>query len=164
MLQIQQETTVNVHPCSCTQTGMSMFSCCVLCLFVLPDAYGHENDQNPHEIKRTKKKFALMSCAFSVVVFLIYSFVWGLVHRAVSCPYSDVNLNKEGLLQDRLIGEKPPALAGPQKAKRVEVPTPVSVPAPTVPEPSDDSPQSRSAPREACTRQQGGSGGACTWV
>ncbi|KAK6474192.1 lethal(3)malignant brain tumor-like protein 4 isoform X1 [Huso huso] len=68
---------------------------------------------------------------------------YGTHYTAVSCPYSDVNLNKEGLLQDRLIGEKPPALAGPQKAKRVEVPTPVSVPAPTVPEPSDNSPQSR---------------------
>ncbi|MBN3288907.1 LMBL1 protein, partial [Polyodon spathula] len=76
---------------------------------------------------------------FSVEVFVIYSFVWGLVHSAVSCPYSEINLNKEGLLPDRLIGEKPPTLAGPQKGKRVEAPAPT----PTVPEPSDDSPQSR---------------------
>ncbi|XP_041096480.1 lethal(3)malignant brain tumor-like protein 4 isoform X3 [Polyodon spathula] len=64
---------------------------------------------------------------------------YGTHYTAVSCPYSEINLNKEGLLPDRLIGEKPPTLAGPQKGKRVEAPAPT----PTVPEPSDDSPQSR---------------------
>lgn len=31
----------------------------------------------------------------------------------VSCPYSEMNLNKEGLLPDRLGGERPLVLSGP---------------------------------------------------
>lgn len=36
----------------------------------------------------------------------------------VSCPYSEVNLNKEGLLPDRLSGERPPTLSGPHPRGR----------------------------------------------
>lgn len=36
----------------------------------------------------------------------------------VSCPYSEINLNKEGLLPDRLSGERPLALCGPQPRGR----------------------------------------------
>lgn len=36
----------------------------------------------------------------------------------VSCPYSEMNLNKEGLLPDRLSGERPFALCGPQPRGR----------------------------------------------
>lgn len=40
------------------------------------------------------------------------------VHSQVSCPYSEMNLNKEGLLPDRLSGERPLALCGPQPRGR----------------------------------------------
>uniref|UniRef100_A0A7N8XPE2 L3MBTL histone methyl-lysine binding protein 1b n=1 Tax=Mastacembelus armatus TaxID=205130 RepID=A0A7N8XPE2_9TELE len=37
---------------------------------------------------------------------------------AVSCPYSEMNLNKEGLLPDRLSGERPLTLSGPHPRGR----------------------------------------------
>lgn len=36
----------------------------------------------------------------------------------VSCPYSEMNLNKEGLLPDRLSGERPLTLSGPHPRGR----------------------------------------------
>ncbi|KAG9328941.1 hypothetical protein JZ751_009152 [Albula glossodonta] len=71
---------------------------------------------------------------------------YGTHYTAVSCPYSEMNLNKEGLIPDRLSGEKPTALAGPTRGRRPEIPSPAPNPAPTTPdqpEASDDSPQSR---------------------
>ncbi|KAF7669719.1 hypothetical protein LDENG_00147160 [Lucifuga dentata] len=38
---------------------------------------------------------------------------YGTHYTRVSCPYSEMNLNKEGLLPDRLSGERPVALSGP---------------------------------------------------
>ncbi|XP_025976123.2 lethal(3)malignant brain tumor-like protein 3 isoform X3 [Dromaius novaehollandiae] len=38
-------------------------------------------------------------------------------HSAVSCPYSEINLNKESLLPDRLSGEMPAASPGPRNRK-----------------------------------------------
>ncbi|KAG7469159.1 hypothetical protein MATL_G00125940 [Megalops atlanticus] len=49
---------------------------------------------------------------------------YGTHYTAVSCPYSEVNLNKEGLVPDRLSGERPTALAGPHRGRRSEPPTP----------------------------------------
>uniref|UniRef100_A0A669BPS6 L3MBTL histone methyl-lysine binding protein 1b n=1 Tax=Oreochromis niloticus TaxID=8128 RepID=A0A669BPS6_ORENI len=43
---------------------------------------------------------------------------YGTHYTQVSCPYSEVNLNKEGLLPDRLSGERPPALSGPHPRGR----------------------------------------------
>lgn len=40
--------------------------------------------------------------------------------RAVSCPYSDLNLNKDGLVPDRLSGERPVTLSGPPRHRRAE--------------------------------------------
>ncbi|XP_028983721.1 lethal(3)malignant brain tumor-like protein 4 isoform X2 [Betta splendens] len=37
---------------------------------------------------------------------------YGTHYTQVSCPYSEMNLNKEGLLPDRLNGERPPTLGG----------------------------------------------------
>ncbi|XP_068794367.1 lethal(3)malignant brain tumor-like protein 3 isoform X3 [Struthio camelus] len=38
-------------------------------------------------------------------------------HSVVSCPYSEINLNKESLLPDRLSGEMPAASPGPRNRK-----------------------------------------------
>lgn len=59
--------------------------------------------------------------------------------RAVSCPYSEVNLNKEGLLPDRLSGEKPVTLSGPSRHRRTELlaPTPSTTPTGSNPETND---------------------------
>lgn len=50
------------------------------------------------------------------------NFILGLgnvcVCSQVSCPYSEMNLNKEGLLPDRLSGERPLALSGPHPRGR----------------------------------------------
>ncbi|XP_018612939.1 lethal(3)malignant brain tumor-like protein 4 isoform X2 [Scleropages formosus] len=66
---------------------------------------------------------------------------YGTHYTAVSCPYSEMNLNKEGLIPDRLSGERPMVQAGPHRGKRSEPPTPTST-TPELPEGPDDSPQS----------------------
>uniref|UniRef100_A0A8C2X5R9 L3MBTL histone methyl-lysine binding protein 1b n=1 Tax=Cyclopterus lumpus TaxID=8103 RepID=A0A8C2X5R9_CYCLU len=43
---------------------------------------------------------------------------YGTHYTQVSCPYSEMNLNKEGLLPDRLSGERPLALSGPHPRGR----------------------------------------------
>uniref|UniRef100_A0A3B5QPH1 L3MBTL histone methyl-lysine binding protein 1b n=1 Tax=Xiphophorus maculatus TaxID=8083 RepID=A0A3B5QPH1_XIPMA len=74
---------------------------------------------------------------------------YGTHYTQVSCPYSEVNLNKEGLLPDRLGGERPLVLSGPPaRGRRPDPhsnnPTQTTV-APAQSEPLLD-PQSRSAP------------------
>lgn len=42
-------------------------------------------------------------------------------YSQVSCPYSETNLNKEGLVPDRLSGERPLALSGlPPRGRRTD--------------------------------------------
>lgn len=53
-----------------------------------------------------------------------------------------MNLNKEGLIPDRLSGERPAAAAGPHRGKRSEPATPTST-TPELPDMPEDSPQSR---------------------
>ncbi|KAM6239864.1 lethal(3)malignant brain tumor-like protein 4 isoform 3-T4 [Porphyrio hochstetteri] len=66
---------------------------------------------------------------------------YGTHYTLVGCPYSDVNLNRENLLQNRLSGERPSPGNSTQKAKRLETPAPILLGAG---EPSqEDSPQSR---------------------
>ncbi|XP_074782318.1 lethal(3)malignant brain tumor-like protein 4 isoform X1 [Athene noctua] len=48
---------------------------------------------------------------------------YGTHYTSVGCPYSDVNLNRENFLQDRLSREKP-SPSNMQKAKRLETPLP----------------------------------------
>uniref|UniRef100_A0A3B3QJ71 L3MBTL histone methyl-lysine binding protein 1b n=1 Tax=Paramormyrops kingsleyae TaxID=1676925 RepID=A0A3B3QJ71_9TELE len=67
---------------------------------------------------------------------------YGTHYTAVSCPYSEMNLNKEGLIPDRLSGERPTAVAGPHRGKRSEPATPTST-TPELPDMPEDSPQSR---------------------
>lgn len=59
---------------------------------------------------------------FDLIKMALFFFCLGVcVVRArsqVSCPYSEMNLNKEGLLPDRLSGERPLALCGPQPRGR----------------------------------------------
>uniref|UniRef100_A0A8C9X3L3 L3MBTL histone methyl-lysine binding protein 1b n=1 Tax=Sander lucioperca TaxID=283035 RepID=A0A8C9X3L3_SANLU len=43
---------------------------------------------------------------------------YGTHYTQVSCPYSEMNFNKEGLLPDRLSGERPLALSGPHPRGR----------------------------------------------
>ncbi|KAM8870851.1 lethal(3)malignant brain tumor-like protein 4 isoform 5-T7 [Spinachia spinachia] len=43
---------------------------------------------------------------------------YGTHYTQVSCPYSETNMNKEGLLPDRLSGERPLALSGPHPRGR----------------------------------------------
>uniref|UniRef100_A0A665WAH7 Lethal(3)malignant brain tumor-like protein 4 n=1 Tax=Echeneis naucrates TaxID=173247 RepID=A0A665WAH7_ECHNA len=74
---------------------------------------------------------------------------YGTHYTSVSCPYSEMNLNKEGLLPDRLSGERPVTLSGPHARGRR--PDPNSSTAtqtsstPEQPEGAEDS-QNRTAP------------------
>lgn len=65
----------------------------------------------------------------------------------VSCPYSEMNLNKEGLLPDRLSGERPLTLSGPHPRGRRPDPhaiTPTQTPTtPEQPEGADNSQNNR---------------------
>ncbi|XP_058232977.1 lethal(3)malignant brain tumor-like protein 1 isoform X2 [Hemibagrus wyckioides] len=68
---------------------------------------------------------------------------YGTHYTAVSCPYSELNLNKEGLLPDRLSGERPVTLSGPTRHRRTEsvTQTPSATPTPT-PTPTGSNPES----------------------
>uniref|UniRef100_A0A3Q4AJB5 SAM domain-containing protein n=1 Tax=Mola mola TaxID=94237 RepID=A0A3Q4AJB5_MOLML len=73
---------------------------------------------------------------------------YGTHYTLVSCPYSEMNLNKEGLLPDRLSGERPLALCGPQpRGRRPDQHTSTTQTSSTSdqPEGAEDS-QSRTAP------------------
>ncbi|XP_073471658.1 lethal(3)malignant brain tumor-like protein 4 isoform X1 [Aquarana catesbeiana] len=74
---------------------------------------------------------------------------YGTHYTAVGCPYSEVNLNRESLLQDRLSGEKPLPAYSPLKPRRPGTPNPT-------PDPHPDSPQSRKSPTP--TEEQFGKG------
>ncbi|XP_040507944.1 lethal(3)malignant brain tumor-like protein 3 isoform X5 [Gallus gallus] len=72
---------------------------------------------------------------------------YGTHYTLVGCPYSDVNLNKENVLQDRLGGERPSPSSSLQKAKKLETPAQVLLRAG---EPSqEDSPQSRKSAQDS---------------
>ncbi|KAM4656511.1 lethal(3)malignant brain tumor-like protein 3 isoform 5-T6 [Amazona ochrocephala] len=49
---------------------------------------------------------------------------YGTHYTLVGCPYSEVNLSRENLLQDRLSGERPSPSSSMPKAKRPETPAP----------------------------------------
>ncbi|XP_044143802.1 lethal(3)malignant brain tumor-like protein 3 [Bufo gargarizans] len=66
---------------------------------------------------------------------------YGTHYTAVGCPYSEVNLNREIFLQDRLSGERPLLSHHTIKARRSGTPNPVSDPPP-------DSPHSRKSPTD----------------
>ncbi|KAM4047766.1 lethal(3)malignant brain tumor-like protein 3 isoform 2-T2 [Anomaloglossus baeobatrachus] len=74
---------------------------------------------------------------------------YGTHYTAVGCPYSEVNLNREGLLQDRLSGERPLPYLSTLKARRPGTPNIVN-------DPPLDSPQSRKCP--TLTDEQWGQG------
>ncbi|XP_074832742.1 lethal(3)malignant brain tumor-like protein 3 isoform X2 [Carettochelys insculpta] len=74
---------------------------------------------------------------------------YGTHYTLVGCPYSEVNLNRESSLQDRLTGEKPSPNSSVQKSKRPETPAPLI-------DPQDDSPQ----PRISSTGDSESSGGS----
>ncbi|XP_019367694.1 PREDICTED: lethal(3)malignant brain tumor-like protein 4 isoform X2 [Gavialis gangeticus] len=61
---------------------------------------------------------------------------YGTHYTLVGCPYSEVNLNRESSLQDRLSGERPSSSNSIQKSKRPETPIPFV-------DPQEDSPLSR---------------------
>ncbi|XP_068892233.1 lethal(3)malignant brain tumor-like protein 4 isoform X6 [Aphelocoma coerulescens] len=50
---------------------------------------------------------------------------YGTHYTLVGCPYSDVNLSRENLLQDRLSGERPSPGNNMQKTRRLETPVPL---------------------------------------
>uniref|UniRef100_A0A667XJ25 L3MBTL histone methyl-lysine binding protein 1b n=1 Tax=Myripristis murdjan TaxID=586833 RepID=A0A667XJ25_9TELE len=72
---------------------------------------------------------------------------YGTHYTQVSCPYSEMNLNKEGLLPDRLSGERPLTLSGPHPRGRRPDPhaiTPTQTPTtPEQPEGVDNSQNNR---------------------
>ncbi|XP_076868833.1 lethal(3)malignant brain tumor-like protein 3 isoform X2 [Brachyhypopomus gauderio] len=74
---------------------------------------------------------------------------YGTHYTAVSCPYSELNLNKEGLLPDRLSGERPITLSGPPRHRRTEslAQTPAPTPPTTTQEPVADAPDPSPAAR-----------------
>ncbi|KAG7282183.1 hypothetical protein CRUP_034930, partial [Coryphaenoides rupestris] len=87
---------------------------------------------------------------------------YGTHYTQVSCPYSEMNLNKEGLLPDRLSGERPLTLGGPyQRARRPELnqtnpPTKADAP-PEEPETPDDAQAAKKpvAVEAECTGRSG---------
>ncbi|XP_062395375.1 lethal(3)malignant brain tumor-like protein 3 isoform X2 [Sardina pilchardus] len=93
---------------------------------------------------------------------------YGTHYTAVSCPYSDLNMNRDALLPDRLSGERPVAISGPQKLRRAEphphaqphTPTQPSTPTlpPSTPEATNSndnhSSPSRSLTAMKCTKLQ----------
>uniref|UniRef100_A0A671N0U3 Lethal(3)malignant brain tumor-like protein 4 n=1 Tax=Sinocyclocheilus anshuiensis TaxID=1608454 RepID=A0A671N0U3_9TELE len=80
---------------------------------------------------------------------------YGTHYTVVSCPYSDVNLNKDGLVPDRLNGERPVTLSGPPRHRRAETLTQTHPPTPSASTPeapdttTDACPPARSV-RETC--------------
>ncbi|KAM4699513.1 lethal(3)malignant brain tumor-like protein 3 isoform 1-T4 [Discoglossus pictus] len=64
---------------------------------------------------------------------------YGTHYTAVGCPYSEVNLNRENFLQDRLNGEKPPPTHPTSRTRRPGTPNAILDPLP-------DSPLSRKSP------------------
>ncbi|XP_014057448.1 lethal(3)malignant brain tumor-like protein 4 isoform X2 [Salmo salar] len=70
---------------------------------------------------------------------------YGTHYTGVSCPYSEMNLNREGQVPDRLSGERPITLSGPHhRGRRPDPPSHTQTNSPTTPEqpePADDSPQ-----------------------
>ncbi|XP_075051621.1 lethal(3)malignant brain tumor-like protein 3 isoform X1 [Mixophyes fleayi] len=74
---------------------------------------------------------------------------YGTHYTAVGCPYSEVNLNRESLLQDRLSGERPPPTHNALKSRRPGTPN-------LIPDHPPDSPQSRKCPTP--TEEQWGRG------
>ncbi|XP_028836449.1 lethal(3)malignant brain tumor-like protein 3 [Denticeps clupeoides] len=83
---------------------------------------------------------------------------YGTHYTAVSCPYSEMNLNRDALLPDRLSGERPVTLTGAQKLRRAEPHTPSShaqTPTPSTPEPpGNHSPPPRSGSTPRCLTLQ----------
>ncbi|XP_036414206.1 lethal(3)malignant brain tumor-like protein 4 [Colossoma macropomum] len=82
---------------------------------------------------------------------------YGTHYTAVSCPYSELNLNKEGLLPDRLSGERPITLSGPPRHRRTESLTqmPAHTPTGNIQEPSDNtdnSPPARTTTATKCVK------------
>uniref|UniRef100_A0A672G7B9 SAM domain-containing protein n=1 Tax=Salarias fasciatus TaxID=181472 RepID=A0A672G7B9_SALFA len=70
----------------------------------------------------------------------------GTHYTQVSCPYSEMNLNKEGLLPDRLSGERPLALSGSQpRGRRLDSNANSNAQTAEQPEGAEDA-QNRSAP------------------
>ncbi|TRY84580.1 hypothetical protein DNTS_001320 [Danionella cerebrum] len=64
---------------------------------------------------------------------------YGTHYTAVSCPYADLNLYKDGLVPDRLSGERPLTLSGPPRHRRAETLTSTHPPtsSASTPEPPD---------------------------
>uniref|UniRef100_V9KEJ3 Lethal(3)malignant brain tumor-like protein 3 n=1 Tax=Callorhinchus milii TaxID=7868 RepID=V9KEJ3_CALMI len=58
-------------------------------------------------------------------------------YTLISCPYSEINLNKETVLPDRLSGERQSPVSGAQKLRKIGAETPGSA----TPEPPEESPQ-----------------------
>ncbi|XP_016142481.1 lethal(3)malignant brain tumor-like protein 3 [Sinocyclocheilus grahami] len=70
---------------------------------------------------------------------------YGTHYTVVSCPYSDVNLNKDGLVPDRLNGERPVTLSGPPRHRRAEMLTQTHPPTP-----SASTPEAPDTTTDAC--------------
>ncbi|XP_055066074.2 lethal(3)malignant brain tumor-like protein 4 isoform X2 [Misgurnus anguillicaudatus] len=81
---------------------------------------------------------------------------YGTHYTTVSCPYSDLNLNKDGLLPDRLNGERPVTLSGPPRHRRAETLTQTNTPSSSTPEPPDTTtdacPQARPVAAPKCVK------------
>ncbi|KAI4883634.1 hypothetical protein NFI96_012922 [Prochilodus magdalenae] len=82
---------------------------------------------------------------------------YGTHYTAVSCPYSDLNLNKEALQPDRLSGERPVTLCGPPRHRRTEsvTQTPAQTPTGNSQEPAENidiSPPARTPTATKCTK------------
>ncbi|KAM4797300.1 lethal(3)malignant brain tumor-like protein 4 isoform 2-T2 [Rhinophrynus dorsalis] len=50
---------------------------------------------------------------------------YGTHYTAVGCPYSEVNLNRDNFLQDRLSGERPPLVHSTSRSRRPGTPNPI---------------------------------------
>lgn len=78
-----------------------------------------------------------------------------LVLSQVSCPYSEMNLNKEGLLPDRLSGERPLTLSGPPPRGRRPDPATNTTPQPASTPEQTEAAAEESQNRSAAEHSQG---------
>lgn len=65
---------------------------------------------------------------------ILYNFHFFFLVSAVGCPYSEVNLNRESFLQDRLSGERPLPAFSILKPRRPGTPNPTADTQPDCPQ------------------------------
>uniref|UniRef100_A0A673AVR8 L3MBTL histone methyl-lysine binding protein 1b n=1 Tax=Sphaeramia orbicularis TaxID=375764 RepID=A0A673AVR8_9TELE len=80
---------------------------------------------------------------------------YGTHYTQVSCPYSEINLNKDGLVPDRLSGERPLTICGPHpRGRRPDPHTNATTPTSSTPEQLEGADESQNRFAEHIKRHQ----------